>query len=65
MALTEGTRFYLVHKWYREELGRLPSITDIAEHAKVIDEHGVLAAFQGIYDSPEAKAYRKKVKRAV
>lgn len=65
MALTETSRQFLVHKWYREELGRLPEIADIATHAKAIDDLGLLAAFLGIYNSTEARKHRKAVGRTV
>jgi hypothetical protein len=55
----------LAHKWYRDELGRIPTITQHGNLAKRIREQGAFAAFTSIYDSPEAKVYRDRVGRKV
>jgi hypothetical protein len=48
-----------------EELGRPPSGAEQADRARIIDQAGVDTAFAGIYDSVEAKAYRKATGRKV
>lgn len=65
MALSIGTRNYLARRWYMDELGRPPTAAEQADRAKIIDTFGVDAAYAGIYDSTEAKAYRKRVGRTV
>lgn len=65
MPLSEGTRNYLVRRWYMAELGRVPSAQEQAFHAQIVANQGVDVAFAGIYDSPQAKEYRVKVGRKV
>ena len=65
MGMSEGTRHYLVDKWYREELGRRAKLPELAEHAAVIEARGPYIAFSGIYDSPEAKKHRRDTDRMV
>lgn len=63
--LSQDVRNLLVRKWYMAELGRVPKADEQAFHAKVIAEKGVDLAFAGIYDSDQAKAYRKASGRKV
>lgn len=67
MALKQGTRNYLVRKWFHEELGRIPKGDEQALHTIEMAKNGddLDKAFTGIYDSTEAKGYRRRVKRDV
>lgn len=56
---------FLAHKWYREELGRVPSAQEASNLAKAIRDLGAFKSFTNVYDSAEAKAHRKKVGRTV
>lgn len=55
----------LAHKLYREELGRVPSVTEHANLAKFIRDNSYHQAFNNIYGSEEAKRHRTAVGRKV
>lgn len=63
--LTTDLAHLLAHKWYRDELGRVPDTKEHAERVRIIREQGLFAAFTGIYDSDEAKRFRKTTGRKV
>lgn len=62
--LTDMANF-AAHKLYRDELGRVPSITEHGNLARFIRDNSFHQAFNNLYGSAEAAAYRKRVGRTV
>lgn len=65
MAVTKETANYLVRRWYMQELGRIPKPREQADQAAVVVARGADAAYSGIYDSDEAKKFRRDTGRKI